>query len=156
MRSVQFHFAQPQESPGYLLWQVSMLWQRKMKRGLDRIGLTHTQFVLLAALGWLSRGGGTVTQVDVANHGNIDRMMTSKVLRTLQGKGFVRRTGHLTDTRAKSLSLTPAGEQTLQQAISIVQQVDDTFFAAVRNQPGPVEALLARLMRQGEAGSEEV
>ncbi len=55
MSSVQFHFAQTEESPGYLLWQVSMLWQRKMKRGLDEIGLTHTQFVLLASLGWLSR-----------------------------------------------------------------------------------------------------
>jgi DNA-binding MarR family transcriptional regulator len=149
MSSVQFHFAQPEESPGYLLWQVSMLWQRKMKRGLDGIGLTHTQFVLLAALGWLSKGGGTVTQVDVANHGNIDRMMTSKVLRTLQEKGLVSRAGHRTDTRAKSLSLTMAGERTLQQAIGIVQQVDEAFFATVRDQPGPLEAHLARLLRQG-------
>ncbi len=149
MSSVQFHFAQPEDSPGYLLWQVSMLWQRKMKRGLDGIGLTHTQFVLLAALGWLSRAGGTVTQVDVANHSNIDRMMTSKVLRTLQAKGLVSRTGHRTDTRAKSLSITLAGERTLQQAIGIVQQVDDAFFAAVRDQPGPVETLLSRLLKQG-------
>ena len=149
MSSVQFHFAQPEESPGYLLWQVSMLWQRKMKRGLDRIGLTHTQFVLLAALGWLSRGGGTVTQVDVANHSNIDRMMTSKVLRTLQTKGLVSRIGHRTDTRAKSLSLTLDGERTLQLAIGIVQQVDNDFFAAVKDQPGSVEAILSRLLRQG-------
>ncbi len=149
MSSVQFHFAQPEESPGYLLWQVSMLWQRKMKRGLDGIGLTHTQFVLLAALGWLSKGGGTVTQADVANHSNIDRMMTSKVLRTLQAKGLVSRAGHRTDTRAKSLSLTIAGERTLQQAIGIVQQVDDDFFATVRDQSGPLEAHLARLLRQG-------
>jgi DNA-binding MarR family transcriptional regulator len=105
--------------------------------------------VLLAALGWLSKGGGTVTQADVANHSNIDRMMTSKVLRTLQGKGLVSRAGHHTDTRAKSLSFTPAGERTLQQAIGIVQRVDDDFFAAVKDQPGPVEALLARLLRQG-------
>jgi DNA-binding MarR family transcriptional regulator len=149
MSSVQFHFAQPEESLGYLLWQVSMLWQRKMKRGLDGIGLTHTQFVLLAALGWLSRAGGTVTQVDVANHSNIDRMMTSKVLRTLQTKGLVSRIGHRTDTRAKSLSLTLDGERTLQLAIGIVQQVDNDFFAAVKDQPGSVEAILSRLLRQG-------
>lgn len=70
-------------SPGYLLGQLTMLWQRKQKKVLDPLDLTQIQFVLLAALGWLSKSSNAVTQVDIANQSNADRMMVSKVLRML-------------------------------------------------------------------------
>lgn len=53
--------------------------------------LPQTQFVLLAALAWLSKQRKAVTQVDIANQSNADRMMVSKVLRTLEDKGFITR-----------------------------------------------------------------
>jgi len=128
-KSVEFDFEKPEESSGYLLWQLTMLWQRKMKRALDELDLTHTQFVLLAALGWLSKQNKTVTQVDIANHSNTDRMMVSKVLRTLQDKNFIARKEHETDTRAKSILLTKSGQDKLQKALKIVSQVDKDFFS---------------------------
>jgi len=54
-KEIEFQFKSPNDSPGYLLGQVTMLWQRKQKRVLDPLDLTQTQFVLLAALGWLSK-----------------------------------------------------------------------------------------------------
>ena len=83
---IKFQFKKPEDSPGYLLAQVTMLWQRKQKRVLDPLNLTHTQFVLLASLAWLSRENNAVTQTDIANQSNADRMMVSKVLRTLEEK----------------------------------------------------------------------
>jgi len=62
---IKFHFTNPEESPGYLLWQITMLWQRKTKRELDKLDITHTQFVLMATLAWLSRTSEAVTQVDL-------------------------------------------------------------------------------------------
>ena len=62
-QKVEFHFKSPNDSPGYLLAHLTMLWQRKQKKILDPLDLTHTQFVLLAALGWLSREDNVVTQV---------------------------------------------------------------------------------------------
>ena len=38
------------ESMGLLFWQVSMLWQRKIKKVLQAYDLTHTQFVILAVI----------------------------------------------------------------------------------------------------------
>jgi DNA-binding MarR family transcriptional regulator len=99
-----------------LLWQVTMLWQRKIKKGLDTIDITHTQFVLLASLAWLLNKNDSVTQTAIADHSKTDRMMVSKVLRTLQQKGFVQRQEHVTDTRAKTIWLTPKGETVLQKA----------------------------------------
>ncbi|MDO7743938.1 MAG: MarR family transcriptional regulator, partial [Pedobacter sp.] len=83
-KDIDFHFKSPDDSPGYLLGQLTTLWQRKLKRVLDPLDLTQTQFVLLAALAWLSKENDAVTQIDIANQGNADRMMVSKVLRTLE------------------------------------------------------------------------
>ena len=126
---IEFHFKSPNDSPGYLLGQLSMLWQRKQKRVLDPLDLTHTQFVMLAALAWLSRSSDSVTQVDIANQSNSDRMMVSKVLRTLEEKKFVTRQEHETDTRAKTIKLTAAGKVVLQKAIVQVENVDLDFFS---------------------------
>lgn len=128
---IEFHFKSPNESPGYLLGQVTMLWQRKQKRVLDPLDLTHTQFVMLAALAWLSRESDSVTQVDIANQSNADRMMVSKVLRTLEEKGFITRREHETDTRAKTIRLTTTGEAVLQKAIRHVEDADLDFFSAL-------------------------
>jgi DNA-binding MarR family transcriptional regulator len=127
-KKIEFRFKKPEDSPGYLLGQVTMLWQRKQKRVLDPLDLTHTQFALLCALAWLSRENDKVTQVDIANQGNADRMMVSKVLRTLEEKKFITRHEHPIDTRAKTIKLTPHGETVLQKAIICVETVDLDFF----------------------------
>ena len=127
-KKIEFNFKRPEDSPGYLLGQLTMLWQRKQKRVLDPLDLTHTQFAMLCALAWLSRESDQVTQVDIANQGNADRMMVSKVLRTLEEKKFITRHEHPTDTRAKTIRLTPDGELVLQKAIVSVETVDLDFF----------------------------
>ena len=128
---IEFHFKSPNDSPGYLLGQLTMLWQRKQKKVLDPLDLTHTQFVLLAAIAWLSKNSDAVTQVDIASQSNADRMMVSKVLRTLEEKGFITRREHHTDTRAKIIKLTTAGETVLQMAIKKVEDTDLEFFSAL-------------------------
>lgn len=130
-KEIEFQFKSPNDSPGYLLGQVTMLWQRKQKKVLDPLDLTHTQFVVLASLAWLSKTQNIVTQVDIANQGNMDRMMVSKVLRTLQDKKFILRQEHQTDTRAKTITLTKSGKLVLQKAIIEVENVDLDFFAAL-------------------------
>jgi DNA-binding MarR family transcriptional regulator len=130
-KEIEFHFKNPNDSPGYLLGQLTMLWQRKLKKVLDPLDLTQTQFVLLAALGWLSKKSNSVTQVDIANQSNADRMMVSKVLRTLEEKGFITRQEHETDTRAKTIRLTTNGEVVLQKAIIVVENADLDFFSTL-------------------------
>lgn len=132
-KEIEFHFTSPNDSPGYLLGQLTMLWQRKLKKVLDPLDLTQTQFVLLAALGWLSKKNNAVTQVDIANQSNADRMMVSKVLRTLEEKSFITRQEHETDTRAKTIRLTRSGEIILQKALIEVENADLDFFAALNN-----------------------
>lgn len=130
-KKIEFHFKKPEDSPGYLLGQLTMLWQRRLKRVLDPLDLTHTQFALLCALAWLSGESDTVTQIDIANQSNADRMMVSKVLRTLEDKKFITRHEHPTDTRAKTIRLTSTGEILLQKAIISVETADLEFFGGL-------------------------
>jgi len=129
---IQFKFKSPEDSPGYLLGQLHLIWQRHQKRVLDPLDLTQTQFMLLAALGWLSKTKSDVTQTDIADQGNADRMMVSKVLRTLQVKKFISRHEHPTDTRAKIVKLTAAGEKVLSVALTRVENADIEFFKLLK------------------------
>ncbi|MCC6727615.1 MAG: MarR family transcriptional regulator [Saprospiraceae bacterium] len=147
-KKVEFHFNKAEESPGFLLWQLTMLWQRMVKRELDKIDLTHTQFVLLATLAWLSKTSDSVTQVDIANHSKTDRMMVSKVLRTLEDKGLLGRQEHATDTRAKSVSMTPVGEALLQTALKVVEGVDIDFFAKLGAREADFKADMLHLINR--------
>lgn len=130
-KKIDFKFKSPSESSGYLLGQLTTLLQRKHKKVLDPLNLTHTQFVLLAALGWLSKESNHVTQIDIANQGNADRMMVSKVLRTLEEKEFIRRQEHPTDTRAKVIELTNTGSIILQKALTTIEEADIEFFKSL-------------------------
>lgn len=149
-KKIEFKFKAPNESPGYLLGQVTMLWQRKHKKVLDPLNVTQTQFVLLAALGWLSKENDHVTQVDIANQSNSDRMMVSKVLRTLEEKKFISRQGHQTDTRAKVIKLTDEGATVLQQALTAIENADMDFFSAVGNKLPLFNLALVNLIEQNK------
>ncbi|SFM88511.1 transcriptional regulator, MarR family [Chitinophaga sp. YR627] len=149
-KKIEFHFKKPEDSPGYLLGQLTMLWQRKQKRVLDPLDLTHTQFILLCALAWLSRENDQVTQVDIANQGNADRMMVSKVLRTLEEKKFITRHEHPTDTRAKTIRLTAEGEKVLQKAIVSVENVDLEFFNKLGTGLKTFNSTMAALIAQND------
>ncbi|WP_431295165.1 MarR family winged helix-turn-helix transcriptional regulator [Pedobacter sp. P26] len=144
----EFHFKKPEDSPGYLLGQLTMLWQRKLKRVLDPLDLTHTQFALLCALAWLSRDSDVVTQVDIANQSNADRMMVSKVLRTLEDKTFITRFEHPTDTRAKTIRFTATGEIILQKAIISVEAADLDFFCGLGINLKTFNSDMASLIKQ--------
>ncbi|MBN2893709.1 MAG: MarR family transcriptional regulator [Bacteroidales bacterium] len=143
---IDFQFKKPEESPGFLLAQVTTLWQRKQKKVLDPLKLTLTQFVLLSALAWLSKENDSVTQVDIANLSNTDRMMVSKVLRTLEAKKFLTRQEHNIDTRAKIIKLTKEGFEVLQKAIIEVERADFEFFSVLEDNLSTFNKEMLRLI----------
>lgn len=119
----------PEHSPGFLLWQVSMAWRRQIEAALSTLGLTHPQFVLLASLGWLTRGSTQVTQVELARHCKTDINMTSQVLRTLERKGYIERHYSQGNERSKYPHITAVGARLVEQAIPWVEKVDRKFFS---------------------------
>lgn len=123
----------PEQSIGFTMWQATNLWQRVTSEALVTIGLTHVQFLLLAGISWLTQQGHNVTQSMLAQHAKTDVMMTSKVLRTLETKGFIMRTNHDHDTRAKSVHMTNKGCEVLVEGLDIMECVDKEYFSILQN-----------------------
>jgi DNA-binding MarR family transcriptional regulator len=121
---------EPGDSPGFLLWHVTLRWQRDMAAALAPLDLTHVQFVLLATTWWLNGHDEQPSQLTVARRAGTDVKMTSQVLRTLEAKGLLTREVDRADARARRLSVTAAGADLAAQAITAVEAADAAFFAA--------------------------
>jgi DNA-binding MarR family transcriptional regulator len=131
----------PDDSPGFLLWHVTLRWQRDIAAALAPLDLTHVQFVLLATTWWLNSRGEDPNQLSLARQAGVDVKMTSQVLRKLETKGLIRRDVDTADTRAKRLRVTGRGAELAVQALAVVESADAKFF-----QPIPdLRALLALL-----------
>lgn len=127
---------QPDDSPGFLLWQVTLSWQRDIATALLPFGLTHVQFVLLASTWWFNRRDEQPTQVALATHAGADVKMVSQVVRTLERKGLVTREVDAADTRARRLVATDAGAKLAPLAVRAVEAVD----AALLQRLSPADA----------------
>ncbi len=145
-----FSVEQPEESSGFLLWRVTNLWQREIRKALVPHGITHSQFVLMASAHWLALQGKEVTQVLLSDHTDIDPMTTSTVLRTLQQKGLVVRKEHATDTRAKTVALTEKGKEVIKKAVVTVETFDTRFFTVPRLNTGDFNKMLLSLLGRNE------
>ena len=127
MDKLDTEFKNANDSPGFLLWQISNKWQAQQRAALKPFGITHVQFVLLACLVYAS-GNINFTQKRLATHAQIDAMMTSQVLRKLEQKGLVKRHVSTTDGRAYTIKPTPAGVMLVNKAVKVVESVDKEFF----------------------------
>ncbi|MBS0288193.1 MAG: winged helix-turn-helix transcriptional regulator [Proteobacteria bacterium] len=128
-KTMNFGFKKPEDSPGFLLWQLTNLWQQQQRKALKPLGLTHPQFVALAGTLWLSnvyeKGA---TQAQVAEFTKIDKMMMSDLVKTLIEKKLMKREPHSEDKRAYAITLTAKGHKLTLQAIPLVEGVDAEFF----------------------------
>lgn len=143
-----FHFEKAEDSSGFLLWQVTNLWQREIKKALEKWDLTHSQYVLLASIYWLTLHDHDVTQILLSSHTKIDPMTTSTVLRTMQTKGLIKRQEHLTDTRAKTVVLTDNGKKIVEQAVKTVETFDINFFATLGDKTNEFNSHLQSLLQK--------
>jgi DNA-binding MarR family transcriptional regulator len=116
-------FGSPEQSPGFVLWRATLAWQRRVAAALAPLDLTHAQFVLLACAWWLGREEPP-RQADVAAQAGTDAVMTSEVLRRLEGKGLVERRPDPADRRARRIAVTPAGIRLAERAVAAVEGVD--------------------------------
>src|SRR5437763_11025904 len=138
----------PADSPGFVLWHVTLRWQRAVTAALAPLGLTHVQFVLLASSWWLNAHGDEPNQLSVARQAGTDVKMTSEVLRKLEAKGLIVRTVDVADTRARRIHVTERGSDLAQAAVTAVEGVDAAFFTAVPD-PGGLLEMLRTLARAG-------
>jgi DNA-binding MarR family transcriptional regulator len=115
-------------SPGFWLHHAALVWRAELDKRLRRIGLTPTQFMVLGSAGWLEHTQGPPTQQQVAEHSGADRMMTSKVVKTLVEGGLLNREVDPADSRAYRLRLTTKGRKLTRAGTEIARALDTEYF----------------------------
>lgn len=120
-------YDKPEESPGYLLWRVSMQWRTSIENTLKLLDLTHPQFVVLTTTAWLTKNNEKISQIDIGRAAGLDPNTISQILRGLETKNLIKRTRSV-DERTKSPTLTKTGSVLLAQALPAVERADTKFF----------------------------
>ena len=123
----------PKQSPGFLLWHISTSWRSGIAEVLKPLGLTHPQFVVLAAIGWLTKNGDLATQSAIGKLAGLDPNTTSQILKGLEQKALIERI-QSKDARAKHPKLTPTGHSVLTKALPAVEKQDAAFFSMLAKQ----------------------
>lgn len=129
-------------SPGFWLHHAALAWRTLFDRRLRPLNLTPTQFMLLSSAGWLAAAGRespagrgneaglSPTQQEVADFAGADRMMTSKVLQTLEERGLIQREADPADARVKRLRPTDQGRALIRDGIRIAVDLDEELFGS--------------------------
>ena len=140
----------PAESPGFLLWKISNAWQRAQRLALQPLGLTHSQFVVLATTAWFG-ASETLTQSRISQLSGIDPMTTSQILRTLEAATQIQRVDHPKDPRAKSIKVTRAGRDLARKALVVVEDTDAAFFEPLASDTARLVAMFQTLVQGNES-----
>ena len=134
-----------EKSTGLLFMRVYNKWHSMIKKELKKMNLTHSQFVVLASLAYLSQNSNEVTQIMISKLSGIDVMTISQILGLLEKHNFVKRKEHSKDTRAKAVTLNKKGEEILQKAVPLVEQIDEFFFGKLDSDEEQFKYFLVRL-----------
>ena len=139
-----------QNSTGLLFIRTYHKWHGLIKNKLRTIDLTHPQFVVLTTLAALLRQQEWVSQIDIARFSDMDVMTVSQIIRLLVKKGLIMREVHPKDSRANIILLTDTGLQKVNQALPLVEGIDQAFFGKLEDKTEILNQLLIKLEAEND------
>ena len=138
------------KSTGLLFIRTYHKWHGLIKNKLRTIDLTHPQFVVLTTLAALLRQQEWVSQTHIAQFSDMDVMTVSQIIRLLVKKGLIMREVHPKDSRANIILLTDMGLQKVNQALPLVESIDQAFFGKLGNNTETLNQLLIGLEAEND------
>ena len=137
-------------STGLLFIRTYHKWHGLIKNELKTIDLTHPQFVVLTTLAALLRQQEWVSQTDIARFSDMDVMTVSQIIRLLVKKELIMREVHPKDSRANIILLTDTGLQKVNQALPLVEGIDQAFFGKLEDKTEVFNQLLIALEAEND------
>jgi DNA-binding MarR family transcriptional regulator len=142
--------------PGYLLWQVSKLWQRRLNFALGDLDLSSTQAIILINVPRLNQEHVAVTQSALAEATRVDRMTVSQSIRALERKGLVTRIVAPGNRRALQVDLTERGGVVASAALHRISAAHGEFFGPMGDDARAYVDMTRRLIQANVAHESEL
>ena len=131
---------------GFLLWQISKLWQQQLELTFQDLGLSHTQAILLANIVRLTDEGEKVTQILLSKKTSVDPVTTSQTIRVLEKKEIIKRVVSSEDKRAFILLPTKKGGELTTIILQRLPTLQKHFFGSIENELDTLIILLQQLI----------
>jgi MarR family transcriptional regulator for hemolysin len=136
---------------GFLLWQVSRLWQRRLALALKDLTLPVTHAVVLANVLRFSEEGWEITQIGLSKAAKTDRTTASKALQALDRKKLVTRVTLTRDLRAYEVRLTAKGRESAFETIKRLAAAHQAFFTPLKEKENAqMVGLMQRLIQAND------
>ncbi|GII64454.1 MarR family transcriptional regulator [Sphaerisporangium krabiense] len=114
---------------GFLIWHLSLRWRAAMDRALGPVGLTSSQYAVLATLSGISAEGKVPSQRELADFSGLEPMHVSKLVRGLEKAGLVTRAANPSDPRAVQLTVTAQGAHAVAEGRRVVLELEERRLA---------------------------
>jgi MarR family transcriptional regulator, organic hydroperoxide resistance regulator len=114
--------------PGFLLWQVSKLWQKQLEFAFKEFNLSHTQVIILGNVFRLAKKQKKVTQRILSDMTKIDKVTLSQAIKVLEKRKLIRRIISSEDKRANYLEPTEKGGEVTLHVIQELRSIQKKFF----------------------------
>jgi len=92
-----------------LQWKIIRQLSKRKKQVLEKVGLTSSQFDILFAISYFSNTKTEIIEISLSELSDIDPIITSAILRSLEKKGLIKRHKGTTNKRAVLVELTNTG-----------------------------------------------
>ncbi|SEI11942.1 MarR family winged helix-turn-helix transcriptional regulator [Paracoccus alkenifer] len=133
---------------GYFVHDVSRLRRTLFDQKMKPLGVTRSQWWVLAQLGRSEKtlGEQGMLQTELANVLDVGKVTVGGLIDRLEAGGFVRRMPCANDRRAKRVVVTEAGRATLRQMQSVSQELNALILNEIPKEFIPVaEEVLAKM-----------
>jgi DNA-binding MarR family transcriptional regulator len=134
MKNNFFSVEDEKDSLGFMLWQITTLWQKMIKEALKKYKITHPQFVVLASLLWFSSKKEVCNQVKLSKHTKIDKVTIGGIIENLQNKNLIERKSSALDRRSYEIVLSKSAFSLVPNAVAEIENIDNLFFKKLTKQ----------------------
>ena len=110
-----------------LIWQISNLWQSKVRRKLKNSNISFNEYLILETIFKLQINNSNITQQDICKSASIDRSVVSLRVSNLEEKNLLTK-NKPQDKRSDSLILTSEGYILMNNMMEKIKDLENEIF----------------------------
>ena len=134
-----------EKKAGLLVWQVSNLWQSKLRHVLKFYKLTLNEYLVLESINELKKHIILLNQNIISSFSSIDVSVVSVVLKLLERKNFIKRTIDK-DNRKKTIEMLSTGKKIFNEIYPLIISEEEKIFYKLQNEKNNFKNLLKLIL----------